>query len=229
VPSHILLLTSGFEAAALRPVLAGHNPHCVVEPVEDLAELAAAAAAAPGEHLRLIAFCTAVIVPQGLLARCGEGAYNFHPGPPTYPGRYPSCWGSYFGATRFGATLHEMSARVDEGQIVAVEWFAVTPPIGHNALSDRAYRAVIELFRRYAPALANDPQLPVDPVLAWSGRKTRLADYEAMCVLPPDIDAAEFARRRRAFGEAPGARLAVRLHGCTFSWEAPGEMSGEES
>jgi methionyl-tRNA formyltransferase len=159
--------------------------------------------------------------PRSSSRRRSCGAYNFHPGPPSYPGRFPSCWGSYDGVRRFGATLHVMAERVDEGPIVAVEWFAVEPPIGHRALSDRAFAATVALFRRFAPSLAAAPEVPPDPTLRWSGVKRRHADYEAMCRLPLDIEAAEFARRRRAFADMPDARLTIEVHGERFTWAAP--------
>jgi hypothetical protein len=137
-PSTLLLLTGRAEAAALAPSLARHNPACRIVPVADLGGIDSVLDEGDGTRARLVAFCTAVVVPPRILARIGCGAYNFHPGPPTYPGRFPSCWGSYEDARRFGATLHAMAARVDEGPIIAVEWFAVEPPVGQAALSDSA-------------------------------------------------------------------------------------------
>ena len=68
---------------------------------------------------RLISFGSGVIVPAAVLARLSGTAYNFHPGPPAYPGIFPSVFALYDGATRFGVTLHEMKPEVDSGPIVA--------------------------------------------------------------------------------------------------------------
>jgi methionyl-tRNA formyltransferase len=223
--SRVILLTSAAEAAVLgpflSPLLTAHNPTGRVISATDLSDLEAAADGSLGT--RLIAFCTAVIVPPPILARIDCAAYNLHPGPPSYPGRYPESFASYDGVARFGATLHQMAPRVDEGPIVAVEWFDVKPGAGQRVLGEQVYRAAIELLARYGPALAADPALPIDPDLAWSGRKTTRADHEAMRRLPPDIDAVEFERRRRAFADVPGARLTVSLHGHAFHWDAPPE------
>jgi methionyl-tRNA formyltransferase len=219
-PTRLLLLTGPTEAAALGPELRRHLPGGQVVAVNSLEAIEANLH--PAAVTRLIAFCTAVIVPARILARLDAGAFNIHPGPPNYPGRYPACWGAYEGVHRFGATLHAMTPRVDEGAIVAVEWFAVEPGIAHTPLSDRSFRAAVDLFRRFAPALATTRDLPTDPTLVWSGAKRRLADYFAMCRLPPDIDESEFARRRRAFADMPGAQLSVELHGHVVVWRAPG-------
>jgi methionyl-tRNA formyltransferase len=227
MPARLLLLTGACEAAALGPVVAKSNPACRVVPVTSEEALADADDGTPGT--RLVAFCSSVIVPGAMLARLDRGAYNIHPGPPGYPGRYPACWGSYDGVRRFGATLHRMAARVDAGPIVAVDWFDVPAEVAHTALSDRVLAAAIALFVRFAPALAGESDLPIDPDLTWSGRKTRLSDYEAICRLPPDIDARELERRRRAFADQPGACLALELHGRRFVWQAPPETTAPSS
>ena len=58
---------------------------------------------------RLIAFATPVIVPGRILASLGYGAYNFHPGPPQYPGWAPAHFALYEQANEFGATVHAMA------------------------------------------------------------------------------------------------------------------------
>ncbi|MBV9860141.1 MAG: methionyl-tRNA formyltransferase [Alphaproteobacteria bacterium] len=198
VPSCLFLLTDDpLTAVSLGPVLGRHNPNCRVIPVGTAAEIETELGFS--NSMRLVAFCSSSIVPAHLLERFRLGSFNFHPGPPNYPGRYPSCWGSYDGVRRFGVTLHRMVARVDEGPIVAVRWFKVRPPVTRTELSDRSFAAAVELFTSYSERLATAPDLPADPRLAWSGRKTRLADYEAMRVISPDLPAAERERRRRAF------------------------------
>ena len=44
-------------------------------------------------------------------------SYNFHPGPPNRPGRYPSVFALYDNARHFGITVHEMLPKVDSGAI----------------------------------------------------------------------------------------------------------------
>ena len=61
---------------------------------------------------------------------------------------------------------------------------------------------------------------PMKPIAErWSGRKTCRRDYDRMTDLPPDIDAAEFDRRLRSFGEDPETRITVTLHGRRFVLE----------
>jgi methionyl-tRNA formyltransferase len=210
--SALILLTGYREAPYLIDYLRGYSDTLPIHHVTDLEDLDRECL--PGRVL--IAFCTAVIVPKPLLDRLGRPAFNFHPGPPTYPGRSPESFAAYDGVTRFGATSHIMAPRVDEGPIVGVEWFDVPPETGQMTLADLAFQATLRLFARQAPimALSSQPMKVLD--IQWSGRKTSKRDYDLMTDLAPDIGAAELARRLRAFGEDPETSITVTLHGHRF-------------
>jgi methionyl-tRNA formyltransferase len=81
----IILLTGPVEHAPLSALLRSHNPQLTIHPAKTLAELEGLKPALL-RRARLIAFVTPVIVPPRILERLGFGAYNFHPGPPHYPG-----------------------------------------------------------------------------------------------------------------------------------------------
>ena len=222
MPARLLLLTGEFEAGILVPFFTRHAPDARIEAMQQSVDLEAAILAG-ADGTRLIAFCTSTIVPEALLDRLPGPSYNIHPGPPSFPGRHPECWGAYHGAARFGATLHEMAPRVDEGPIVDVQWFEMEPGGGQAAYGMKAYQAAIQLLVRWAPWLAGDDRPLPRSQERWSGTKTRRADLEAMCRVTPDIDAVEFERRRRAFAEQPGSRMTVELHGREFRYEVPPE------
>ena len=223
MPRRLLLLTGEFEAGILIPFFTRHAPDARIEAVHLGGDLESAVLSGT-EGTRLLAFCTSVIVPPALLALLPGPSYNIHPGPPSFPGRHPECWGAYRGVTRFGATLHEMAARVDEGPIVDVQWFEMTETGGGQAAYGmRAYQAAVQVLIRWAPWLVNDDRPLPRSADRWSGTKTRRADIEAMCRVSPDIDREEFERRRRAFAEQPGGRMSVVLHGREFHYEVPPE------
>jgi methionyl-tRNA formyltransferase len=125
----VILLTGSAEHVALAAALHGHRPqliiHCATTP-EDLAALEPASLS----RARLIAFATPVIVPPHVLDTLGYGAYNFHPGPPQYPGWAPAHFALYEQASEFGATVHAMAERVDSGPIVDAALFPIPPGIG---------------------------------------------------------------------------------------------------
>lgn len=199
MPSEIVLLMSVGEAEHFGALLLEQNPALTLIPVETRAALETACLGepAPGGR-RLIAFCTSVIVPADVLAALDGDAYNFHPAPPSYPGRYPSSFALYDGAATFGATVHVMESTVDTGAIVSVETFPVAPEASVMDIEVLAYRASAFLFEKLAPSLAlSDDPLPV-VATSWSGVRRTKKDYQALMDIAPDMDAAEVARRQRA-------------------------------
>jgi methionyl-tRNA formyltransferase len=116
----IILLTGPVEQSVLGALLRSHNPRLKVHPAQMAADIDALEPALLA-RARLVAFTTPVIVPPGVLDALGYGAYNFHPGPPEYPGWAPAHFAVYDRAPLFGATAHVMVERVDAGPIVGVE------------------------------------------------------------------------------------------------------------
>ena len=223
MPNDILLLTENSEAVDLTRILRECAPGLTVTHAATLEELKLACAE-PVPGRRLVAFCTPVIVPAGILGSSEGPAYNFHPGPPNYPGLYPACYAIMDGATRFGATAHVMTDEIDSGSIVGVEWAEISSDIDRLHLEALSRQLVVALFQRLAPHLADTyTPLPVTDV-SWSGRATTRQDFEDLCELPPDVGAEDFALRYRAVGEGPEHALFVTLHGRRFRLEG---MAGD--
>ncbi len=215
----ILLTASPREQCALGKLLKIHNPSLSFRNALTLNDLHAIETGVLREA-RLIGFATGVIVPHQILDTLGHGAYNFHPGPPHYPGWAPAHFAIYDGAHTFGATMHEMAALVDSGAIVGVESFDVPADIGVNELERIAYLRMAHLFWRNARDIAClSERLPILPI-SWSGTKSTQRMYREHCEIPTDIDAPEFRRRLRAFSDDFRAiPLTVTLHGIRFQHE----------
>jgi methionyl-tRNA formyltransferase len=217
----ILLLAGAAEQSILPLALRGHNPLLTVIPVGGAAELAGMDSDLLG-RARLIAFVTAEIVPPSVLARLGYGAFNFHPGPPSYPGWAPAHFALYDQAREFGATLHVMVEQVDAGPILDVAFFPMPADISVFALEGLAYAHLAQLFWRRARSLATDleplPALPVE----WGSRKYSRRAYRAICDIPLDIQKEELDRRIKVFGGNHfGISPTINLHGIEFRAVAP--------
>ncbi len=217
---HILLLTDADELPGLTRIFWDAAPDARVQGVSTRDELEQATAA-PADDLRLVAFCTDVIVPETVLGRLTGPAYNVHPGPPWVRGIYPSVFALYDGLDRFGATLHELTMKIDAGPIVAVDDAVITPAMDRLALETLARDLVTGLLTRMAPDLLTiDGPLPhLDA--QWSGPAWSKKDFDALCRLPGDIDEAEFRRRLRAVGEGPNHALYFETFGRRFPLAPP--------
>lgn len=225
----ILLLTGPAEQEPLAIALKRHNPQLTVRPIRSAVDLEAIA---PGvlRHARAIGFLTSIVVPERILGRLGFGAYNFHPGPPHYPGWLPAHFATYDKASDFGVTAHVMTNKVDNGPIVGVDLFAIPPGTGVIELEKMVFVALARLFWRLAPTLATQraplPELPI----RWGGRRTTHKSYAAMCEIPPDISKAELERRVPIFGAGHfGIEMTVTLHGHRFRYVGPAEEEPAES
>jgi methionyl-tRNA formyltransferase len=175
----IILLTGPVEQPVLGGILREHNPALTIHPVATPDELAAIAPKAL-RGARLIAFCTDVLVGAEMLAKLKHGAYNFHPGPPHFPGWSPAHFAILQRAEAFGATAHLMVEKVDAGPIVGIDLFAVPAGATVTSLEELTYLRLAQLFRRLAPALAKAEPLSELPV-RWSGKKCTRAGYAALC------------------------------------------------
>jgi methionyl-tRNA formyltransferase len=212
----VILLTEEIEQPALASELRRHNPHLTILPVSSSAELAAMEPAML-RQARLIAFTTDVIVPQDTLRQLGYGAYNFHPGPPQYPGWSPAHFALYDQADRFGATLHVMVERVDAGSIVDVEMFAIPAEISVDGLEELAYARLTQMFWRSAKLLATCAEPLGELPIQWSRKKSSKRRYQAICDIPLTISKEELERRIKIFGACHhGVAPTINLHGIQF-------------
>ena len=212
----ILLSGTASQQLALTWLLNEHNPALSIRCALTIEDLNAVEPKVLREA-RLVAFTSGVIVPRPLLAALGYGAYNFHPGPPDYPGWAPAHFALYEGARTFGATAHVMTKRVDSGPIVGVESFVIPEGANVRELEQIAFVRLAHLFWRLSRSIACESgPLPTLPI-AWSGTKSTRRMYERLCDIPSDIEPTELARRIRAFNDDFRAiPLTVTLHGVHF-------------
>jgi methionyl-tRNA formyltransferase len=206
----VILLTGAAVQPVFTSILSAHNPSLTIIPVETPAELDAL----PPDALartKLIAYATSIIVPAPVLDQLGYGAYNFHPGPPSYPGWAPAHFALYARATEFGATAHVMVERIDEGPIVGIELFAIPPGASAASLEGMAYARLAYLFWRLAHSLATSSEPLPQLARRWSGRKSTRRDYAALCDLPRTIARDELDHRIEVFGDDPNFGLRATM------------------
>ena len=212
----IILLTGPVEQAVLASALLGHNPGLTVHWTASSDDLAGFTADVLAKS-RLVAFATPVIVPASVLDALGYGAYNFHPGPPEYPGWAPAHFALYERAAEFGATAHAMAARVDSGPIIEAVHFPIPADIGVQGLEGLTYAHLARLFWQLARQLATMSEPLPQRQLHWGRRKYSRSAYQAICDIPLDISKDELDRRLRVFGGNHwGMSPAINLHGVEF-------------
>jgi methionyl-tRNA formyltransferase len=212
----VILAAQPQQHFAIGLLLKEHNPALSITPATTLADLHAIDRALL-KRSRLIAFTSGTIVPSEILDAVGYGAYNFHPGPPEYPGWAPAHFAIYQRAAAFGVTAHVMTERVDEGEIIGVESFAVPATISVRGLEQMAYVRLAHLMWRLAKELATRAE-PLEKLsVAWGRKKSSRRDYEMMCTIDGRISPDELQRRIHAFNDQfRGIVPTIELHGFRF-------------
>lgn len=163
----------------------------------------------------ILSYSIGLIVPQRMLRTVG-GAYNIHGASPEYPGRDPHHFACYDGVTKYGATAHIMTERVDAGPIVDVEMFEVVGPATAFDLLKNANAAAIRLLKRLVPILLAAKEPLPEIGLKWGPRKTTREDFERLCTIAPGISKPEFERRMQATAMPNYDNLRICLHGVWF-------------
>lgn len=167
----------------------------------------------------LLSFGTSVIVPAHLLEQPGLLALNVHAASPQYPGRDPHHFAVYDGATKYGATLHFMTSKVDAGPIVDMELFDVPVDVTPASLLDQANQSAWVLLERLLKKLAGDKAFAPLEKANWGTRKTTRKEFLELCRVDDSMTEVEFARRLRATSMPGYNNLFMELHGHYFRIE----------
>jgi methionyl-tRNA formyltransferase len=152
---------------------------------------------------RLISFITKIIVPKNILDVLGYQAFNFHPGPPQYPGWAPYSFALYEGAKSFGITVHQMTEEVDAGPIIAVEQFPLAPNLVQVDLERMCLASCLGMLNRLIKIFV-DPN-PIDPInIEWATKRTFQKDFKEKCHINRQMPKKEFHNILRSFGSGDG-------------------------
>lgn len=163
----------------------------------------------------LISYSTSVIVPGNYLNNPGQVSVNIHAGSPEYPGRDPHHFAKYEDARVYGATLHYMTEKVDDGQIIDVELFDTGEFMTPVDLLQRADECAWRLMKRLLILIREGQPFPISK-FTWSSVKRSRKDFHALCKIDPDIGTDELERRIRAFYNPDFHNLYTEIKGRKF-------------
>jgi amino acid adenylation domain-containing protein/non-ribosomal peptide synthase protein (TIGR01720 family) len=94
------------------------------------------------------------ILPADTISWPSLMAINYHDGPlPRYAGIHATSWALMAGEQRHAVSWHVMSDRVDAGDILAQEFFDISPDDSAFTLNARAYEAALKSFKALVTGL----------------------------------------------------------------------------
>ncbi len=170
----------------------------------------------------IISFLNGYILKSALLDAVQGGAFNVHPSLPEYPGRDPWHFAHYDRFPRAGATLHRMTARVDEGEIIDVCEREFDPDGSVAEYRDLCHELAVALL------LANLDALLAGSVEArctrsWrAGAKKSRRDFLRMCEVDAAMSADEVGRRIRSFNTPDHENVFTVVRGRKFFYRSVG-------
>lgn len=201
--SDIVLLTGEMEFRALKQELLATKPSLQISSAKSNEDLAKHISEGIHPNCRLIGYCTEEVV-RGSILKAFCSAYNFHPGPPGFPGIYPAHFALYTGASSFGVTAHEMTEQIDAGKIVGCKEFQITHGATLQSLEIESYMQLHSLFIELAPGLA-ETDTPLQPLqLMWGPHRYTRSEFNTLRGLTEKqveaLPKKQRARWQRAFG-----------------------------
>lgn len=167
----------------------------------------------------VFSFGTSIIVPEKYLTLPGCPAINIHSASPAYPGRDPHHFAVYDSAKTYGATMHYMTKKVDDGPIIDVEFFDVTPSQTPRDLLIKANECSWVLMARLFTWLKDEKEFPLAVQYTWSKQKRSRKDFNALCQIDITIESEELNRRIRAFHVDNYYNLFVTIGGKKFYYK----------
>ncbi len=153
---------------------------------------------------------------QPLVALPKIGCFNFHSAPlPEFRGRRGYNFAILEGHDSYGASVHWVSEKFDEGNLVEVRRFPVAPDETALSLEQKTMAFMVGMFDDFLSLILSGkpiPSLPQGP-----GRSANKAEMLAAAAIGPDDDAVTIERKVRAFWYPPFTGATIELDGRSYT------------
>ena len=165
----------------------------------------------------IISYLGRWILPEEVLSKASNGAINFHPAPPEYPGVGCVNFALYDEVGEYGVTCHHMAPEVDTGEIIEVKRFDVFEYDNVQSIIDKAYFFQKMLFQKVINYILYNKRLPPASTNEnWTKKPTSKKSMESLYKVNPNVSKLELERiiRATSFHEW---QPHINLHGYKFS------------
>lgn len=137
------------------------------------------------------------IIPKSLLDRASQGAINWHPGPPEYPGIGCTNFAIYNDEKEFGITCHYMTEKVDSGKIIEVQRFSILKNDSVYSITQKCYSLILNSFYRIVEKTSNGKALPVSNE-SWKRKPFTRKELDSLSEIKPEMTIEEIEKRIKA-------------------------------
>jgi len=147
----------------------------------------------------LLTYSISEIISPDLIKRFKNKCFNIHAAHPNYPGRDPHHYASYDSFEYYGAVLHRIDKKVDNGEIINVDIIKVrnhTTPEGYLKVGNSSALKLFDIFLKDIYKSGNI--VKKTNKYNWGNKKTKREDLKKLCCLNLNMDKEEIKRRERA-------------------------------
>lgn len=169
----------------------------------------------------IFCFRSLYVLPKVLLDNAKITAINFHPAPPEYPGSGCINFALYDEVNEYGVTAHVMNELVDNGAILEVRRFPVTPSDNLSSVLARTHSELSNLCSDFINGIHSldekfiEGKLNVSKNESWHGKARRLKELEELQKINVNVSEDELKRIVRATYTEKYPPI-IELHGFTF-------------
>ena len=178
-----------------------------------------------GEYI--ICFRSLYLLPKELLDKVKTAAINFHPAPPEYPGSGCINFALYDEAEGYGVTAHVMNELVDNGAILEVRRFPITPCDNLSTVLRRTHSELSNLCSDFISGIYSSDAKFIENKLKtsknenWYGKARLLKELNELQKVNLNISEDELKRVVRAT-YIEGYPPIIELHGFKFRLDLEG-------
>ena len=178
-----------------------------------------------GEYI--ICFRSLYVLPKALLNKAKIAAINFHPAPPEYPGSGCINFALYDGAEDYGVTAHVMNELVDNGAILEVRRFPITPGDDLSTVLQRTHSELSNLCSDFISGIYSfdaefiEKKLKTSKNVKWNGEARLIKEVNELQKVNFGISEDELKRVVRATS-LQGHQPVIDLHGFKFRLDPEG-------
>ena len=168
----------------------------------------------------IFSFRSLYIVPLSLLNRASIGSINFHPGPPDYPGGGCTNFALLDNSDVYGVTAHLMDEKIDNGKILSVKYFPISPHDNIKSLTTKTHKELYILAKNVIKkimlnGLSSFNYLDSDKEIKWRKWKGSIKQIDQLSTLDFELSRSDMLKIIRAV-HTPEFPAKIIINGLEF-------------
>lgn len=171
------------------------------------------------EYDYLISFLNSVYIDKNMRKKIKKNSYNFHPGPPEYPGFGCYNFALLDSVRSYGCTVHLINDNFDNGKILRVNKFKVSfKKMNLEKLIEMTHKNIIKQAKKFINDILND-KLKIDNKLKWKKKAFTKKEFEIAREIKLNDSKKNILKKIKAFEYKNYESVYINLKGFKFEFK----------